>query len=176
MVSRACATNRIGILAVGLALIVSVGCDRPGTSEGPDKSSFAFASPVAVSPFITTAIIPQQVGLAPALGVLCVGFPAVTTSVTLVFNTSPGDNLFIQNIGFRLLDVSQIGGSPLVVSASDISARFGSTMIRGGSQRSLTFDPQFGCGTFTPRFFAADVDVVDEHGNQHKTRTVVPTH
>src|SRR5262249_2097596 len=118
MVSRACATNRFGILVLGLSLVIAAGCDRPSTSEGPDHASFA--SPLAVSPLITTAIVPQQVGLSPALGINCVGFPAMRTRFDLVI-VNAGGSLFISQIGFRLLDSSQFGGSPLVVSASDIS-------------------------------------------------------
>src|SRR4051794_2606327 len=101
MVSRVCATNRFGILVLGLLLIASAGCDRPGTTEGPDRSSFA--SPLTVSPFISTAIVPQQVGLAPAFGVTCVGFPAVSTRFDLVI-VNGGGSLFISQLGFRLLD------------------------------------------------------------------------
>lgn len=171
MASRGCTTNRFGILVLIASFIVTVGCDRPGTSEGPDHSSFA--SPLTTSPLFTTAIVPQQVGLAPALGVICVGFPAFTTRFDLVV-TNGNNDLFIKQIGFRLLDVSQFGGSALVVSASDISARFGSTLVRAGSQRSFTFDPQFGCGTFVPQFLSAEIVLVDPFFSDHSTKVVVP--
>ena len=172
MVSRVGATNRFGILVLGLLLIVSAGCDRPGTSEGPDRSSFV--SPLSVSRVISTAIVPQQVGLAPALGVMCVGFPAVSTRFDLVV-VNGGGSLFISQVGFRLLDASQFGGSALVVSASDLSARFGSTLVPANAQRSFTFDPQFGCGTFAPRFLSADLLFTDTEGNEHKHKVTVPT-
>jgi hypothetical protein len=171
MVSRVCTTNSFGILVVAVSLIVSVGCDRP-FSDATDIGTFA--TPLSVSPFVTTSIVPQQVGLAPALGVVCVGFPAVTTRFDFVIVNGPND-LFIQQIGFRLLDVSQIGGSPLVVSASDISARFGSPLVRGSSQRSFTFDPQFGCGTFAPAFLSAELLFTDTEGGKHTKKIMVPT-
>jgi hypothetical protein len=127
-----------------------------------------------VSPLISTAIVPQQVGLAPALGVACVGFPAVSTRFDLVIVNGAND-LFIQQIGFRLLDVSQIGGSALVVSANDISARFGSSVVRANSQRSFTFDPQFGCGTFLPAFLSAELLFTDTEGSEHRKKIMVPT-
>jgi hypothetical protein len=171
MVSRVCATNGFGILVLAVSLITSVGCDRP-MSEGPDIG--ILATPLSVSPFVQTAIVPQQVGLAPALGINCVGFPAVTTRFDFVIVNGPND-LFIQQIGFRLLDVSQIGGSPLVVSASDISARFGSPLVRANSHRSFTFDPQFGCGTFAPFFLSAELLFTDTKGGKHRKKVTVPT-
>src|SRR6185436_11196376 len=171
MVSPGCTTNRFGILALAASLIVSVGCDRP-MSEGPDIGTFA--TPLSVSPFVQTAIVPQQIGLAPALGINCVAFPAFTTRFDFVIVNGPND-LFIQQIGFRLLDVSQIGGSALVVSASDISARFGSPLVRGNSQRSFTFDPQFGCGTFVPAFLSAELFFTDTEGEKHTKKVMVPT-
>jgi len=172
MVSRVCATNSFGILALAASLVVSVGCDRPSTSEGPDFAKFV--APLSVSPFVTTAIVPQQVGLAPALGIRCVGFPAVTTRFDFVIVNGPND-LFIQQIGFRLLDVSQIGGSPLVVSASDISARFGTPLVHANSRRTFTFDPQFGCGTFAPAFLAVQLSFSDSDGGKHTKTVTVPT-
>jgi hypothetical protein len=127
-----------------------------------------------VSPIVTTAIVPQQVGLSPALGINCVGFPAVRTQFDLVI-VNGGTGLFISQIGFRLLDASQVGGSPLVVSASDISARFGTALIGPGAQRTFTFDPQFGCGTFVPAFLSADLFFTDTEGSEHHKHVMVPT-
>src|SRR5262245_7561721 len=171
MGSRVCATNSFGILVLAVSLIVTLGCDRP-MSEGPDLGRFA--TPLSVSPFVRTSIVPQQVGLAPALGINCVGFPAFTTRFDFVIVNGPND-LFIQQIGFRLLDVSQIGGSALVVSASVISARFGTPLVRANSQRSFTFDPQFGCGTFVPAFLSAELFFSDAEGGQHTKKIIVPT-
>src|SRR5262245_63186097 len=171
MGSRVCATNSFGILAVAVSLIVTVGCDRPYSDA---KDIGTFATPLSVSPFVQTAIVPQQVGLAPALGINCVAFPAFTTRFDFVIVNGPND-LFIQQIGFRLLDVSQFGGSPLVVSASDISARFGSPLVHANSQRSFTFDPQFGCGTFAPAFLSAELFFTDTEGGKHTKKITVPT-
>jgi hypothetical protein len=47
--------------------------------------------------------------------------------------------------------------------------------VRANAQRSFTFDPQFGCGTFAPAFLSAELFFSDTEGAQHTKKIMVPT-
>jgi hypothetical protein len=171
MTSRGRSANNFGILTLAAVLVVAAACDTD-YSNRPHLATFA--SPLAVTPFIATSIVPQRIGLTPVFGIRCVAFPSLTTRFDLVIDLAGGSDLFMQQVGFTLLDGTHRGASPLLISAFDLSARFGSTLIRSGSRRSFTFDPQFGCGSFVPQFLVVDVVLLDLLGSDHSTKVVVP--
>ena len=171
MGSRGWLANKFGIGALAGALTVAAACDVD-YSKRPHLASFA--SPLAVTPFFTTSIVPQRIGLTPVFGIRCLAFPSLTTRFDLIVDLEGSSDLFMQQVGFTLLDGTHRGSTPLVISAFDLSARFGSTLIRSNSRRSFTFDPQFGCGSFVPQFLVVDVVLLDSLGSDHSTKVVVP--
>jgi hypothetical protein len=151
--------------------MMTVACDVDN-SKAPHLATFA--SPFVTTPLVTTSIVPQQLFLTPIFGIRCPAFPSMTTRFDLLINLAGGSDLFMQQVGFTLLDGTHRGASPLLISAFDLSARFGSTLIRSGSRRAFTFDPQFGCGSFVPQFLVVDVVLLDSMGSDHSTKVVVP--
>jgi len=150
---------------------MTVACDVDN-SKAPHLATFA--SPFVTTPLVTTSIVPQQLFLTPIFGIRCPAFPSLTTRFDLLINLASGSDLFMQQVGFTLLDGTHRGSSSLLISAFDLSARFGSTLIRSNSRRSFTFDPQFGCGSFVPQFLVVDVVLLDSLGSDHSTKVVVP--
>jgi hypothetical protein len=171
MGSRGWLANKFGIAALAGVLTVAVACDEDH-SKSPHLVTFA--SPFVTTPLVTASIVPQLLGLTPIFGIRCASFPSLTTRFDLLINLAGGSDLFMQQVGFTLLDGTHRGASSLLISAFDLSARFGSTLIRSGSRRSFTFDPQFGCGSFLPQFLVVDVTLLDVLGSDHSTKVVVP--
>jgi hypothetical protein len=171
MPSRGWSTDKLRILAIAGSLTMTAACDE-NHSKAPHL--VAFASPFVATPLISTSIVPQRIGLTPLFGIRCPVFPSVTTRFDLVLNLAGTSDLFMQQATFRLLDGTHVGGSPLLVSAGELSARFGTTVIRAGSRRSFRFDPQFGCGSFVPLSLSIDLLLLDRLGSRHATTLVVP--
>jgi len=171
MGARGWPANKFGILVLAGSLTMTVACDVDN-SKAPHLATFA--SPFVTTPLVTTSIVPQQLFLTPIFGIRCPAFPSLTTRFDLLINLASGSDLFMQQVGFTLLDGTHRGSSSLLISAFDLSARFGSTLIRSNSRRSFTFDPQFGCGSFVPQFLVVDVVLLDSLGSDHSTKVVVP--
>jgi len=171
MPARGWPADKFGILVLAGSLTMTVACDVDN-SKAPHLATFA--SPFVTTPLVTTSIVPQQLFLTPIFGIRCPAFPSLTTRFDLLINLASGSDLFMQQVGFTLLDGTHRGSSSLLISAFDLSARFGSTLIRSNSRRSFTFDPQFGCGSFVPQFLVVDVVLLDSLGSDHSTKVVVP--
>ena len=171
MTSSSSLTRGLGVLALAGAVTVAAACDED-YRKAPHLATFA--SPFVTTPLVTTSIVPSRLGLIPVFGIRCQAFPSVATRFDLVVNLAGSSDLFMQQATLRLLDGSHLGGSSLLVSAADLTARFGTTRIRAGSRRSFAFDPQFGCGSFVPLSLAVDILLLDGAGSRHATTVVVP--
>lgn len=173
MTSSSHVPSRLGAVALAASLTVAVACDTNDNWRSTPHLA-TFAGPLATSPLFTTSIVPQRLGITPLFGVRCPTFPSVTTRFDLVVNLGGGSDLFMQQVTIRLLDGSSLGGSPLLVSASDLAARFGSTLIRASTRRTFGFDPQFGCSPFLPRSLAVDLLLLDRMGTRLSSAVIVP--
>ena len=122
----------------------------------------------------TTAILPQQLGVTPFVAAGCPLIPAFSTQFDLVLNTIGSGSIFLQEMTLQLGNGESLGGSPLLVSANDLAARFGSTVVRAGTRRTFTFFPQFTCVGFQPRSLLANVIIVDQIGTRHTQTMTVP--
>jgi len=171
MTASACHASRLGVLALAAALTCAA-CANDNWQSTPHLVSFA--SPIGATLPVTLSVVPQTLGITPLVGIRCATFPSVTSQFGLVVNVVGGRDLFMQQVTMRLLDGSHVGGSPLLVSAGDLSARFGSTIIPAGTRRTFTFDPQFGCGTFVPVSLFIDIILVDNVGSQHAMTVTAP--
>lgn len=165
--------NRLVVAALVAAGMWTAACDdNHDTPTKPHQVSFVGLPLVATVPF-TTAIFPQQLGFTPIFGLGCGTFPALTTRFDLVI-VSGGRDLFMDEVTLNLLDGTHRGTSPLLVSARDLNARFGSTLIGAGSRRIFTFDPQFGCGRFAPLSLEAQIILLERSGFRHAHTVAVP--
>ena len=172
MTSSVCSTTGLGALALAASLTFLVACDNDNWQSTPHLATFA--SPIGATLPGTTSIVPARLGIAPIFGLRCPTFPSISTRFDLVVNLAGSRDLFMQQVTMRLLDGSHVGGSPLLVSAGDLSARFGSTVIAAGTRRTFAFDPQFGCGSFVPVSLAIDVILIDRLGSRHATTVTAP--
>jgi hypothetical protein len=152
-------------LLVGTVAIA--GCDRP-------NRSFSRVQAIGPTSPLAGSIVPQPLVLAPVAGARCPFLTPFTTAFDLVFDHQDGSDLFMEQVTIRLLDGSNVGGSPLLMSSADLTAQFGSTRIRPGLTRRFPFTPRFGCSTFLPRSLRADVVLRDGSGMQRTTQVIVP--
>jgi hypothetical protein len=123
----------------------------------------------------TTAIVPQQLVVTPIVPIVAAGcplFPTFATQFDLLVNTT--NTVALNAATFQLISGEHLGGSPLVVSATDLAARFGSTTVRAGTQRTFTFFPQFTCVAFQPQALLANVVLLDQSGTRHTQTMTVP--
>jgi hypothetical protein len=120
----------------------------------------------------TTAIVPQRLVVTPIVAVGCPLFPTFTTQFDLLLNTT--STISLNQASFQLISGESLGGSPLLVSATDLAAKFGSTTVRAGTQRTFAFFPQFTCVAFQPQALLANVVLVDQSGTRHTQTMTVP--
>ena len=120
----------------------------------------------------TTAIVPQQLVVTPIFAAGCPLFPTFTTQFDLLVNTT--NTVALNAATFQLISGEHLGGSPLVVSATDLATKFGSTTVRAGTQRTFTFLPQFTCVAFQPQALFANVVLLDQSGARHTQTMTVP--
>jgi hypothetical protein len=158
--------DAICVLAFSVAIMLG-GCDR-------NNRSFSRIEVTYPSPSVTAAIVPQTLRLNPIAGGRCPFRTRYTTAFDLLIDHHGGRDLFVEQVYIRLFDGSSVGGSPVLMSAVDLAARFDSTTVQSGITRRFRFQPQFGCGSFVPRQLRADVVLRDGSGGSHVTRLIVP--
>ena len=156
-------------IAAGLLLgsLVLVACDG-------GNRSIARVQLIDPSPSNITRIIPQPIVLTPLTSVHCPFLTPFTTTFDLVIDLAGSRDLFLDQVTVRLSDGSSVGGSPVLMSSSDLTARFASTRVPPGAASRFGFAPRFDCGRFLPRSLHADVVLRDGAGARHSTRLVVP--
>jgi hypothetical protein len=165
-------SNKFVVLALAGSMLATVKCDsKPTTSNSPAVS---FAFPLGVTPLVATSIVPTRLALTPLFGAGCLTFPSLTTRFDLVVVHGGTSDLFMREATIRLLDGTHLGGSSLVMSSADLTARFGSTLIVAGGRRTFRFDPQFGCGSFVPLSLGIDLLLLDPAGARHTASVSVP--
>jgi hypothetical protein len=91
-------------------------------------------------------------------------------------STGAAGDLFLDAVGFRFIDGSSIGRTPLFswFSASELNARFGQTLIAAGTTRAFDFAPRFGCDPFRPQTVIAEVTLRDRSGAQQQMSVSSP--
>jgi len=165
-------SNRLVAAAFVAVITMTAACDN---DNGPSKvplTNFGSGPLVSTIPF-TTSIVPQRLAFSPIFGFGCPTFPALGTRFDLVIVSASRD-LFIGEVTLNLLDGTHVGGSPLLVSARDLNARFGSTLVPAGSRRTFVFDPQFTCVRFVPQLLEAQLTLLERSGARHTTTIAAP--
>jgi hypothetical protein len=158
-------TKYAGWLLMGALAIAA--CDRP-------NRSFSRVQVVGPTATLASAIVPQSLVLSPVAGTRCPFLTPSATAFDLVIDHQGGTDLFLEQVTIHLLDGSNVGGSPLLMSSADLAARFGSTRIRPGRTTRFGFAPQFGCSAFLPRSLRTDVVLRDASGMHQTTHVIVP--
>jgi hypothetical protein len=142
-------------------------CDR-------QNRSFSRVQVIGPTPALAGTIVPQPLVLSPVAGARCPFLTPFTTAFDLVIDHPGETDLFMEQVTIRLLDGSNVGGSPLLMSSADLAARLGSTRIRPRQTSRFGFTPQFGCSAFLPRSLRADVVLRDASGMPQTTHVIVP--
>ena len=159
------ATRSAAWLLMGALAIAA--CDR-------QNSSFSRVQVTGPTAALAGAIVPQPLVLSPVAGARCPFLTPFTTAFDLLIDHQGGTDLFIEQVTIRLLDGSNVGGSPLLMSSADLAARLGSTRVRPGQTSRFGFTPQFGCSAFRPRSLRVDVVLRDAAGMQQTTHAIAP--
>jgi hypothetical protein len=160
-------SRNIAVCLVGVSSLILCACD--GGSRAIVRVDAGDPSTV-----VAGHIVPQPIGLRPLTGVSCPFLTPFTTNFDLVINLAGSRDLFLDQVTLRLSDGSSVGGSPVLMSSSDLLARFPSTRVRAGITSRFAFAPRFDCGRFVPRSLHADVILRDGAGMTQTTQLVVP--
>lgn len=119
-------------------------------------------------------ISPQFLGLQPIVGFNCPFVQPFATQFDLIIDARSALDLFLFQVDFSIFDRSGLRGSPLLVSSSDIAARFNDPFIRAGTTRAFGFRPQFGCGLGRPSRIVATVLIRDRTGRSREMSVSAP--
>lgn len=159
----------IQIVALTLSLL-SAACDSNVKGEFRNQ---------LIGPSRGLAIVsfaPPTLALSPVGGFACPGIAPFVTSFDLIVDGRAAGDLFLDAVGFRFIDGSSAGRTPLFswLTATELNARFGQTLIVGGTTRAFAFAPQFGCDRFRPQTVFADVTLRDRSGAQQQMSVSSP--
>jgi|SRR5262249_11229028 len=160
---------------IPLALIVSLmfalaGCEPNRQSVG---AGLLTSAPSALS-MSTVRIVPQTLPLIPVRDSRCPVVAPFTSIFDLVVDHRGQSDVFLDQVSFRFVDRSGLGGSPLFFSAGTLTTLFGQMSVRPGGSRTFTFRPQFGCDLLVPRSLLARVTLVDRFGVADETSLTIP--
>jgi hypothetical protein len=150
-------------LLIGTLAVVLAACDR-------QNRQFPNVQVISPTQSPRMAIVPGVLTLNAIAGRRC----PFTTAFDLVIDHQGGSDLFVEQVTIRLLDGSSVGGSPVLMSAVDLAARFVSTRVRPGTTSRFGFTPRFSCETFLPRSVRTDLLLRDASGMQQTMRLIVP--
>jgi hypothetical protein len=145
------------------AFVLLAACDR-------ENRPFSRVHVIGPTLAVRTAIVPQTLILNPSAGGRC----PFTTAFDLLIDHHGRNAVFLDQVTIRLLDGSSVGGSPVLMSAADLAARFGSTQVPPGVTRRFGLQPRFGCDTFLPRSLRTEIMVRDVSGMPQTIGLIVP--
>jgi hypothetical protein len=153
----------IQIVALALSALV-VACDSH--VQGTFKNELIGPSGAAA----IVSFAPPTLALSPVGSFACPATAPFLTSFDLIVDGRATGDLFLDAVGFRFIDGSSIGRTPLFssFSAPELNARFGQTLIAAGTRRAFGFAPQFGCDQFRPVTVTAEVTLRDRTGAQQQ--------
>jgi hypothetical protein len=148
-------------LVVAAVALCAPACDR-------ENRSLTRLDIVAPSSTVIASIVPPVVRSAAGRG--C----PFATAFDLIIEHRGRSPLFLDQVTIRLLDGSSVGGSPVLMSAADLAARFGSTQLRPGISRRFGLQPRFGCESFLPRLLGTEIILQDGAGVRQTVTATVP--
>jgi hypothetical protein len=142
------------MMAIVVAAVAIGGCDRTTNSSGTLIA-------LAPTPAIAAQISPQTLSLFAAT-TPCTSGAAFTTGFDLLIAHTGSGDVFIDQVMFRLIDGTGLGGPSITLSQPQLNSMFGSTVVAGS--RAFPFEPQFACGPTRPWSIAGKVVLRDGHG------------
>jgi hypothetical protein len=152
--------------AAGVVLLAGTvlsGCDRqPFTSAALAPTPVPDAGPIGIS-----AIIPPGTILPVPIS-LCMPSGSLTSGLDVTVTTRRQD-VSVDRVTVKLLDGSNVGGSPITFPQADLNSRFGDTLVRAGTSRTFSLTPTFTCGFARPRSIRGDIVTIDSEGRRQST-------
>lgn len=158
---------RTSSLSVGSALLALAvwGCDQGSIAQlpsGPTATSGVLAS---IGPSSNPDDDPPFVGAETQKAHTHEGRRHRSPGFDLVITSSKDVNL--HHVTIRMIDGTDLGGPTVTLPQVDLVERFGSSHVRAGTRRVLTFRPDFEW-TVPPRGVAADVAFTDDRGDMQR--------
>ena len=157
-------TSSFGAGAAFFALSVW-GCDQASIAQlpsGPTATSGVLAS---IGPSSNPGDDPPFVGAEPQRAHTHEGRRHRSPGFDLVITSSKDVNL--HHVTIRMIDGTDLGGPTVTLPQVELVERFGSSHVRAGTRRVLTFRPEFEW-TVPPRGVAADIAVLDDRGGMQR--------
>jgi hypothetical protein len=145
----------MAVMCVGMLGLITAGCyDMP--EHAPMVNGLDFRPGLSIEPTPISFIAPS--------GVPCPlqGFPFVPSFHLLV--TSGIEDMTLNSVTIHMIDGSNVGGPSIVIPQPELAARFGSTVIVGGTTRDFALRPDFGCITSVPTALRSSALLVDRRG------------
>ena len=150
-------------LVIAAALTISA-CDRTSTiAPAPIgfQPSFAVGSIGAVIQPLT--LVRQAV-----VGFGCPQLGPFTTSFNVIVQ-QPRADVFMNEVRLEFFDGFSSHGETIPFLRTDLTSRFGTTLVRAGTTRAFAFSPRFGCFAEAPTLLSAHVSFVDASGTPQET-------
>jgi hypothetical protein len=171
LVRRRCAVPAKLPFTIAVVFSASVALGACGRST----AQTTFASSVSpTASMLSTRISPQPISAVPVFGFACPVVQPFTSDFELLIQEARGINVNLTQLSFRFVDGSGISGSSLLMSASDLNGRFGTTLIPAGTSRTFAFHPQFGCGLTRPNAVLIDLLLLDAQGGLQPMSVTAP--
>jgi hypothetical protein len=142
------------MIVVVVAAVTMAACDR--TTNNTSGMFVTYAPTLAIAAQISPQTLPLVIATTP-----CTSGTAFTTGFDLVIVTGPVD-LFIDQVMWRLIDGTGLGGPSITIPQPELNSMFGSTRVVG--TRAFSFRPQFACGPGRPGSIAGSVVLKDAEG------------
>jgi hypothetical protein len=161
-----------GPAAVVVPIALSLACAGCDTQIRARVAAVSLVGPVASVPVVRFS--PQTLMPLPTAGFGCPQVQPFTTVFDLIVDGRGSMDVFLTQVTIRFVDGSSFGGSPLIFSNGDLSARFGQTLVPADTTRAFGFTPQFGCGVSRPHTIVADIVLLDRQGSNHPMSLIAP--
>src|SRR5262245_32268193 len=151
----------MAVTCVGMLGLITAGCyDMP--EHAPMVNGLDFRPGLSLEPTPISFIAPRTF-IAPS-GVPCplMGFP-FNPSFHLVVTAGIQD-VTLNSVTIHMIDGSNLGGPSVTIPQPELAARFGSTLIVGGTTRDFALHPDFGCIASVPTALRTSALLFDPRG------------
>ena len=141
--------------------------------EGDVPVSVAITTNPSAAPVVVASISPATTVLAPGVSMTgCIAYSPVAAAFDIVIVAwTPMD---LNLVTMHLIDGSNVGGPMVTFPQPELTRQFGTTVVHTGIARTLTFRPQFPCGSIGPDHVAAQLTLVDIKGVPHSVTVTGP--
>lgn len=144
------------VICVGMLGLITAGCDdMPAHAPMLNAADFRPGLSLEPNPIRFTPIV----GAFPCTN----GGFAVETPFHLIVSAGVHD-LTLDSVTIHMIDGSNLGGPSVTIPQTQLTTRFGSTVIVAGTSRDFALRPDFGCVARVPTALRGSALLLDPRG------------